>query len=305
MTRLRVCVLLALLAAPVSAQDADRPGPVSDDAYRTLADFYQYDAQLPLDARVLKKDDSAGATREKLVFTGGRGDRVPAFLMLPKGAKPPYPLVVLIDGWTGGKDRWSEDDSWPRGGLAVKALAETGFAAFVMDSQFHGERAAKLGYMPVDEFVCRECRNIRREMIVESVVDHRRALDYIASRGDVDMARVGALGHSMGAVMTFALAALEPRLRASVSCVIPARHGETWTSAAAVSPYTFAPRIHIPLLMLMGRSDPLYDAEDARDLFGQVASADKSLEFFDTGHRLPPEYVSRSTAWLKERLAAR
>src|SRR6185436_12587351 len=133
-----------------------------------------------------------------------------------------------------------------------------GFAAFVMDAQFHGERAAKLGYLPVDEFVCGECPNIRREMVVESVVDHRRALDYLAGRGDVDVGRVGALGHSMGGVMTIALAALEPRLKAGVACVTPARRGETWT-ASAFSPYTFAPRVRVPLLMLMGRSDPHYD----------------------------------------------
>jgi dienelactone hydrolase len=295
---------LALLAAPLAAQEAPLPDSVSDEAYRTLADFYEYDPLLPLDARVLKREDAPAYTREKVVFTGGRGDRVPAFVMLPKGAKAPHPVVLLIDGWMGGKDRWWEDDTWPRGGLAIKALAAHGFAAFVLDAQFHGERAAKQGYLPVEELVCRECRNLRREMIVESVVDHRRALDYLASRGDMDMDRVGALGHSMGGVMTFALAALEPRLKVAVSCVIPARRGETWTSRA-FSPYTFAPRIRIPMLMLMGRSDPLYDADDARALLEQLASADKALDFYDAGHRLPAEYVPRSLAWLRQRLAER
>jgi len=301
---IRHALAFALLLATASAKDGGQLVAVSDDAYRTLVGFYQYDPQLPLDARVLKKEDAASYTREKVVFTGGRGDRVPAFVMLPKAGTPPYPLVLLIDGWTGGKDRWWDDDSWPRGGLVIKALAAQGFAAFVMDAQFHGERAAKLGYLPVDEFVCGECPNIRREMVVESVVDHRRALDYLAGRGDVDVGRTGALGHSMGGVMTVALAALEPRLRAGVACVTPARRGETWT-ASEFSPYTFAPRIRIPLLMLMGRSDPHYDERDARALFDLVGSADKALEFYDSGHRLPPEYVPRAVGWLKQRLAPR
>jgi dienelactone hydrolase len=297
-------VALVLLASSLSAQEATPLDSVSDEAFRTLADFYGYDALLPLDARVLKREDAPAYTREKVVFTGGRGDRVPAFVMLPKEGKAPHPVVLLIDGWMGGKDRWWEDDTWPRGGLAIKALAAQGFAALVLDAQFHGERAAKLGYLPVEEFVCRECRNLRREMIVESVVDHRRALDYLAGRGDVDMARVGALGHSMGGVMTFALAALDNRLKAGVSCVIPARRGEVW-AAPAFSPYTFAPRIRVPMLMLMGRGDPLYHADDARSLFEQVASADKALEFYDADHRLPPEYVPRAVSWLKLRLAER
>lgn len=288
-----------LRAASAPRSEAPRPSIVSDEAYSAILDFYQYDVELPLDARLASRVVAATYVREKVAFTGGRGDRVTAYVMLPKAGKAPFPVVLLIDGWTGGKDRWWEDDTWPRGGLVTKALAAEGIAALVMDAQFHGERAAKLG-VPVDQLVCGQCQNTRREMIVESIVDHRRALDYLGNRGDIDTSRVGALGHSMGGIMTFALAAIEPRLKVGVACVTPAR--TDWVDERAVLPRTFAPRIRIPLLMLMGRMDGLYGEADARGLFERVASPDKALEWYEAGHRLPVDYVARSVAWLKERL---
>jgi len=36
-----------------------------------------------------------------------------------------------------------------------------------------------------------------------------------------------------------------------------------------------------------------------------VHDQDKALEFYDSGHRLPPEYVTRAVGWLKQRLAPR
>ena len=126
--------------------------------------------------------DAPTYTREKIVFTGGRGERVPAWLMLPKVGAHPFPVALVLDGWMGGKDRWWEDDTWPRGGLLTKALAARAWprSCSTRSSTVSGTRAS--GYRPVEEHVCGDCLNSRREMIVETVVDYRRALDYLATR---------------------------------------------------------------------------------------------------------------------------
>lgn len=291
----------ALLGAAAAAVGDSRPR-VSDEAYRATVDFYQYDAQLPLDARVVKRLDGPAYTREKLVFTGGRGDQVPAWLMLPKTGTQPFPVVLVLDGWMGAKDRWWDDDTWPRGGLVMKALAGEGLAALVLDTQYHGERDATIGFRPVEEHVCSDCFNTRREMIVETVLDYRRAIDYLATRPELDRGRVGALGLSMGGIMTLALSAVDERVKAAVPCVTPARVGERWTGRVGMSPYTFAPHVRVPTLMLMGRTDELYTQADAETLLAAVGSADKTLEWFEAGHRLPPEYVPRAVGWLKSHL---
>ena len=154
----------------------------------------------------------------------------------------------------GTKDRWWSDDTWPQGGRLTKALAAEGIAALVLDTQFHGERAGAIGYQPVEEYVCPLCSNARREMTIETVVDYRRALDYLATREDLDRKRVGAIGFSMGGLMTFALSAIDDRVRAIVPCVTPIRANDPQWSGAAITPGTFAPHVSVPVLMLMGRT---------------------------------------------------
>jgi cephalosporin-C deacetylase-like acetyl esterase len=196
----RPLVLAAALLLPLPVGAADVAPRVSDEAYRTIAGFYQYDSQIPLDARVVKREAEAPSyTREKIVFTGSRGDRVPGWLLLPRTGAPPFPVVLILDGWMGTKDRWWSDDTWPQGGRLTKALAAEGIAALVLDTQFHGERAGAIGYQPVEEYVCPLCSNARREMTIETVVDYRRALDYLATREDLDRKRVGAIGSAWAA----------------------------------------------------------------------------------------------------------
>ena len=202
----------------------------------------------------------------------------------------------------GTKDRWWDDDTWPQGGRLTKALAAEGIAALVLDAQFHGERASRLGYRPVEEYVCDDCPNARRDMVVETVADYRRALDYLGTRPEVDTARVGAIGFSMGGVMTFALSAVDPRIRAAVACVTPVNPDDRKWSRPSFSPYTFASRVRIPVLQLMGRTDELYSRADAENVRNALASQEKPLEWFDSGHRLPPAYVPRAVGWLKGRL---
>lgn len=49
-----------------------------------------------------------------------------------------------------------------------------------------------------------------------AIIDRRRALDWLEVQADVDPARLGALGVSLGGVTTALFAAVEPRVRASV-----------------------------------------------------------------------------------------
>lgn len=292
---------LVLISAAQDSPLGNVPLPlrsVGDEAYAAIAQFYDYDEQAPLDARIVERDETPDRIREKVVFTGVRDSRVPGYLGLPKTGAPPFPVVLEIDGLTGSKERFWQDDSWPRGGELTRALLSAGIAVFSMDAQYHGERAFANDFESPGGIVFgRRVRpNRHREMIVQTTVEHRRALDYLASRPEIDLDRVGALGHSMGGVITFALSAMERRVKASVACVTPL------ASQTAVAPQTFAPRLEAPFLMLMGRKDELYGAEEIRQLYALVRSRTKDLEVYDSGHRLPPEYVGRAVAWFRQHL---
>jgi dienelactone hydrolase len=222
--------------------------------------------------------------------------------MLPAAGPKPFPVALILDGWTGTKDRWWDDDTWPQGGRLTKALAADGIAALVLDPQFHGERTDALEHQPVDAYVCPECPHARREMTIETVADYRRALDYLATRPELDRTRVGAIGFSMGGLMTFALSAVDDRVKAAVACVTPVSPKDPKWTVPAIAPATFAPRVRIPVLQLMGRTDELYTRAEAEAFREALGSAEKPLEWFDAGHRLPPEYVPRAVGFLKRHL---
>jgi hypothetical protein len=49
--------------------------------------------------------------------------------------------------------------------------------------------------------------------------------------------------------------------------------------------------------MLNGINDPYGAVEDVHSLHGLVGSPAKELVFFDSGHRLPAEYVPKAVDW--------
>jgi dienelactone hydrolase len=298
---------LALSALPLRAGerplDVGHDAPlhsVADEAFQAIAQFYDYDRELPLDARVVGRDELPDAVREKIVFDGVRDSRVPALLGIPKAGSGPHPLVLQIDGLTGSKDRWWEEGAWSHGGELTHALLALGIAVLAIDAQYHGERGAGNDFASPGDMSWgpEPLPNRFREMVVQSTVEARRALDYAATRSEIDASRIGVIGISMGGIMTFALAGLDPRVSAAVACVTPPR------TASALAPQTFAPRVRAPFLMLMGRADDYYDAAQTRTLYGLLGSASKDLVVYDGGHQLPAEYTQRAVAWLARHLHA-
>ena len=280
---------------PVPPSQAGPVVAASAEVFQAVSQFYGYDETAPLQAISVEKRDFPNYSREKIVFTGIQRSRVPGYLALPKKGTRPFPVVILIDGVGGSKDRWFTEDSWPRGPLVANGLTEAGIAVLALDARDHGERAAENDYQ-APQF---SARPADRDMIVQSIIEHRRAMDYLATRSEIDRDRIGVLGLSMGGIMTFALSGMDPRIKAAVAGVTPIRPMKE-TIAIPIAPMTFAPAIaNTPILMLMGRTDSFYSEQDAQQLLALIKSPRKELQFYDSGHRLPPEYAARGVEWLK------
>lgn len=289
-------LLLAAVALPAVAlaQPARPVTLATPEVLHAVSQFYDYERAAPLRAETIARQEFPGYTREKVAFDGGRGSRVPGYLALPKAGRGPFPVVILIDGVGGTKERWFQEEGWPRGLLVTRALLDSGFAVLALDARYHGERAAENDFR-APQF---SARPFDRTMIVESIIEHRRALDYLATRPELDTARVGVLGMSMGGVMTFALAGLEPRVKVAVAGVTPIAPMHE-AAAIPIAPQTFAGAIRrTPVLMLMGRTDGWYSVAEAQQLFDLLPTPRKELVFYDVGHRLPPEYAAKAVGWL-------
>ena len=305
-------VALALFASVTCLGEETAPAatPLSRDALDALLQFYQYDTSLPLDARVAEKSAVAGNPRDKFVFTSQAGDRVPGLLVFPKAAKLPVPCVLLLHGMGGSKDAWWKPENFS-GNIAPR-LVEAGFAVMMLDGPYSGERTHLSDYDNPNTFMSpQRMLPIRlRDMILRTAVDYRRALDYLATRPEIDQNRIGAVGYSMGGVTLNNLMVVEPRLKAAVVCVAPPfsrkmrlASGPLLVGLEAVAPGNFAPLLEgRPILYLMGTADMYYTKQEAEEMVASIPGTAKQLKFFDSGHQLPPAYVDDAIAWMRTHL---
>lgn len=294
-------LLLGAAAAPAIAQNTPeqtehRAGfePVSDEIFRIVEHFYDLDAGNPLAARTLDSWETDEAVFENVVFTTQSGERVPGDLALPLAGDGPYPVVILVHGLGSNRDRWWQED---RTALPDRLLA-AGVAVFTLDLAFHGARAAQNDYQNPVFLTMGDSLFVKsRDMVIQSTIDVRRAMAYLETRSEIDRKRIAVAGYSMGAGIAFRVAALEKNLAAVVASAATSGNAPVPTDY-----FNFAARTRAPVLLQIGRNDWLSSPEDAETLRDLIPAGDKELRFYESGHRLPPEFAEEAAAWLLEKL---
>lgn len=292
--------------------------PLEGEAYAVLAQFLDYDRGRPLEARTVAREEFPYGVREKIVFTGIRNSRVPGYLVIPQVGSGPFPVVLQLHGAGGSKDTWWRDT----GAKLTEELIGQGYAALSLDAQYHGERQYGNDYeSPWNLLLARQFLRFR-DMEFQSVTEYRLGIDYLATRPEIDTSRVGVVGGSMGGVMTFMLTAVEPRIKVGVSCVSPplgltiarkfldenltVEDFQAMAESIEHRKGTFHSFAHAigerPFLMIMANQDEWYSPEEARQLYDLMPGPAKELEFFASGHDLPPEYTVSVVRWFKKHL---
>jgi len=97
--------------------------------------------------------------------------------------------------------------------MLASLVAPLGIAVCAIDAPLHGERKVQ-----GKEFLSPDLAQTA-EMFHQGVVDNRRALDYLATRADVDISRIYLEGVSMGAIMGTLVAAVDERIRGALLVV--------------------------------------------------------------------------------------
>jgi dienelactone hydrolase len=294
MRTLTIFVIACGLSLPGLAQEKI----LGAEAYGVLKSTYAYDKTYPINARKVREFKDYGTTFEKLVFDSFHDGLVPALLAVPSEGDGPFPVVMLLHGLTSKKSNWLENEGFTHGGQITAGLLAQGYAVMALDAQYHGERAVYNNYIDPGEMVFQRGWSVRYAKLIEqTIVDYRRAIDYLETRDDIDTDRLGILGYSMGGYMSFILGAVEPRVKAIVACVTPA------TPNFPAGAFQFAHDLGgTPLTMMMGKTDQFYSIEQAQWLYSLVPGNDKALHLFDSGHSLPVEYTSQSVKWLTSTL---
>jgi uncharacterized protein len=167
---------------------------------RADAAFYEYAPDAPLNAVV--RTDEAGPEFHKidLVFDGYPGESVPTWMLLPPNVVEPVPCVIFLHG-IGQKKNFIEEIAAP--------FTRAGFAMVSFDQLTRGERKRNdLGpAAAMLEF---------RRRAAATVIETRRLITYLETRGDIDASRIYLLGASYGAITGATAAASDTRVKATV-----------------------------------------------------------------------------------------
>ncbi len=248
--------LLALLfcgVLPIIAQTPFQFPPPTDATEAMRLSLYDYDRDLPLNAAVKPLDDSDKRARFSVAYDSVHDQRVTAIYAQPKNFTAPCPAVILVHGSGGNKDvsyiQWVSE-----------ALLAQGYATFSIDTQYHGARARpeRSGeiHMPDSDTM--------RDAWIQSVVDLRRAVDYLQSRPDVDKTKIGYMGFSQGAMLGGVTAGVEARISAFCFAVPGAglleivKHIDEYPLLLAHWPVKKTPETLQKIQSVALVSDPLY-----------------------------------------------
>ncbi|MGE4001084.1 MAG: alpha/beta hydrolase [Planctomycetaceae bacterium] len=291
---------------PVAAEEevavVERLG---EEGTRAILSFYDYDRTIPLETRIVEKREKNGMTREKVVFRGVQGFLVPGYLEYATVGETPRACVLLLHGWSGSKESWWQDDNYISGGNVRRALLESGYAVLALDAQCHGDRIAQNDFAPVNHYAAegevspRKGYFTQNEIYVQTTRDYRRAIDFLETRADIDPARIGILGYSMGGTQTYLLTGVEPRVRVSVAVATPA-DPSPWSP---IAPQNFVRGIgERPFLSIIGNRDSMCPVPHARGRQVLMEGAMTKQLFIEGEHRLPADWVPDAMAWIKERL---
>jgi dienelactone hydrolase len=286
---------------------------------------------------ILSREDKGDYVLEKFQFDNGAGSTVPGYLLLPKNAPSRSPAILYCHWHAGeydlGKEELFQAKHTPE--PPGPAFAKRGFVVLAIDATGFGERngqgpggpAEKNG--PAEETASKFNLWVGRTSWGMMLRDDLMALDYLASRPEVDADRIGVTGMSMGATRSWWLMALDDRIKTGVAIACLTRyenliahegiheHGiyyfvpgmlNHFDTEAVVS--IIAPR---PVLFQTGGQDggspvdgilaigsavrPVYALYGREDSF-------QSIVYPGLGHVYTPEMWAKTLAWMQDHLGA-
>src|SRR6202020_625237 len=176
-------------ANPVKPMARDFAGykPVSDEVFHAYRLIYEY-PKSPLNAKEEGVvEDTADWREEKVTFDAAYGgQRMSAYLFLPKNVRPPYQTVLFFPS---ARVLYLRDSSHLGDEKFFDYIVQSGRAVIYPIYEDTYERRVKF-FMPNGS------QNI--ELTSDQYKDAARTLDYLATRKDIDNNKLAYLGVSMG-----------------------------------------------------------------------------------------------------------
>ncbi|HSH20825.1 MAG TPA: acetylxylan esterase, partial [Draconibacterium sp.] len=253
----------------------------------------------PLNARITGTLERENFTVEKILFESHPGFYVIAALFIPKTLKKPAPTVIYCSGHT---ELGFRSDTYQQ---VIINLVEKGFVVFAFDPIGQGERLqyvdpetgkSKIGG-PTTEHSYAGIQTLLNGASLSDyfIWDGVRALDYLETRPEVDMKRIGITGRSGGGTQSALIAAYDDRIYAAApECYITSLKRllqSIGPQDAEQNPYHFvkngmdhADFLHIrspkPALIITTTHD-FFSQQGARETYAEVQKSYAAFGFLE------------------------
>jgi len=272
--------LLAPLPTPIDATYAKRE-PMSDEAFAATRFQFTVGAHTASDVRVERFEESDAWTADEVHLTYGKDDALTIYLILPRTHRGP--LQPILFGPPGGGFEAPRANRDVLEQLRTADVTVLGGRALVIPIWVGTYQRAQPFTNDLDVLA-----DGYRKRAVQNFQDGVRTIDYLASRDDIDVQRIGFMGISYGSqVIAPPLLTMEGRIRAAVLLSAGVWVWPFPIAAPTMDMVHYAPHIRLPLLMINGRYDSVlpYELSQKRlfDLLGTPA-ADKRQVLFDVSH---------------------
>ncbi len=288
----------AALPVKRAVRDFAKFKPVSDEVFHAYSLLYEYQKS-PLNPKsegVVK--ETVDWREEKVSFDAAyNGERMSAYLFLPKNVKPPYQTVLFFPS---ARVMFLPDSHNSR------VLGDVKFFDYIVQS---GRAVMYPIYEDTYERRTKEslpggAQNV--ELTSDWYKDAARSLDYLATRNDIDSSKLAYLGVSMGSADGVIISTLlQDRLKTAIFL-----DGGYFLDRAPAGgdQADFAPRMKKPVLMVNGRYDYTFSLEKAQNpLFAMLGTPEKDKVhiILETPHDVTlqrPQLVKAVLDWLDKYL---
>jgi tRNA A-37 threonylcarbamoyl transferase component Bud32/dienelactone hydrolase len=283
-------------------RDYYKEEPVSDSIFQIYKQQFAYD-KTELNIDIDFRDESAEDwIQEKISFDAAYGgERLSAYLFLPKGMTPPFQTVIYFPGSTAVYQESSGDMAEYIGfRLFLSPIVQDGRAVLFPIYKGTFERSEErliVGHTgnPSHQYT---------EFLIQMVKDFRRSIDYLETRQEIDTQKLAYLGVSWGGGYAALIPAVEDRLKVSIVYA----GGLGGRTQPEVDPLNYVTRVKIPTLMLHGIYDRnVYFDFEAVPMFDLLGTPEdhKKMITYETDHIIPRnEFIKESLAWLDKYFGA-
>jgi dienelactone hydrolase len=317
-------------------------------------------------AEVVERVDRGDYFQEKVYFNTTPDIRVPAFVLIPKRAALPAPAIVALHDHGGfyfwGREKIVEgQDEHPvltdfkrqyyAGRSIASELARAGYVVIAIDMFYWGERRMLIAADPPDwrerprsitaeRISAFNRRASESEQLLGRTIfaagftwagvmfwDDIRTVDYLLTRPEVDPARIGCAGLSMGGLRSVHLAALDDRIKAAVivgwmtsfPTQLKRRIRNTIGHTKLVPglyrdldfPDVASLAIPTPILVINGSKDGLFEPAGVETSFAKLAACYAKAgvperlrtRLYDAPHEFNLEMQAEAWGWLGKHLS--